>query len=776
MNVPSKIAVPILQGSVEDNFDIQGDYLETPYARSFKAIMKSNRRSVLLWLGASPVQDEANFLDYLTAIVDSGLSVVEGAGLTNERIPYVAIPFIDGHKIVQGNIETREGERRVLSAIKAIDKLHKKNVCSGNISESSFWIARGGEFNLIGILPTLLGGEPIADSSYVAPEVRSSGVVTSEADVYSLGVLAYKLLSGQDYQGNYIPLSEYVDVPPVWGDTVIAQCLSPDPAMRPKNAKVILNEITASRTRTFKENMAPAQIQKSLTKGKGSGNKMMVSRAISRSSLPQKMEQQELKRVKSSKLLAVGAVVAVCCLGLLFFVFGRKVGPTVHQEPAVLVQTSTGETIDVREDNLSELKAKLLTLKADSNPEAHWNLIQLAKDADSVEKRQLVEKTLIDRCKENGYVKSSHQVLQWIRNNSKDKMPLGYESVLKSLDPIAPMEEKAKFLKSVYPKYPKQILRLAAALAFESGDLESYQGLLSQLVGDNLQIDDANERSALALVLAHEQLSLVFADDIVQYRPKLSDEDILWVLGKLGKRGDVNTRAIAKMALERGLLKKIRKVFASIIHERSDLSAVILNSLIKAVSGSYDRDTIDSFGRWYDRDAEKVLLAVSADVETPDLMERAFEITAGKNIVTVPSADIVEWVRANDWDNRGKYTNLVGIIANLDSFSEEKFIECIKSLDNEIRKTSFRDVLIKSKHPDILRVLLRDYPLLINLTTKLSLLRHPNKELKIAVIKAINTNNIGALQQIKKSFDREKDEEVKEAYRKHFWVIKGDQR
>lgn len=78
---------------------------------------------------------------------------------------------------------------------------------------------------------------------YSAPELYRGHPATRQSDIYSLGVIAYQLLTGELPYGpraasqgggrmRYIPASELNPSVPVWMDAAIARAVAPDPARR----------------------------------------------------------------------------------------------------------------------------------------------------------------------------------------------------------------------------------------------------------------------------------------------------------------------------------------------------------------------------------------------------------------------------------------------------------------------------------------------------------------------------------------------------------------
>ena len=83
---------------------------------------------------------------------------------------------------------------------------------------------------------------------YMAPEQGSNPkAVDHRADLYSVGVLLYELLTGKKPIGRFSPPSEAVDVDPAI-DPIILRLLEPDPNNRYQNAEEVLQVLAPFRT------------------------------------------------------------------------------------------------------------------------------------------------------------------------------------------------------------------------------------------------------------------------------------------------------------------------------------------------------------------------------------------------------------------------------------------------------------------------------------------------------------------------------------------------
>jgi hypothetical protein len=98
--------------------------------------------------------------------------------------------------------------------------------------------------------------EPVADPTYLAPELASGRTADARADLYALGLTLYFALVGRGPQtdgpqrlppprpGGYHPRERRPDVPP-WLDTVVARATSAEPSDRFETAERLLGALRA---------------------------------------------------------------------------------------------------------------------------------------------------------------------------------------------------------------------------------------------------------------------------------------------------------------------------------------------------------------------------------------------------------------------------------------------------------------------------------------------------------------------------------------------------
>src|SRR5690606_8589325 len=127
------------------------------------------------------------------------------------------------------------------------------------------------------------------------------------------------------------------------------------------------------------------------------------------------------------------------------------------------------------------------------DPLAHDILVKTARESEDTELRSLAEKSIVDRARRLGLLRSAEQVRQWLRISRQGVLSPAYEPVLKSLDTTLPIEARSGFLRQAYATEPQLILKLAVALAIDTDKLQEYQPVISQLVGDSIKLESADK-------------------------------------------------------------------------------------------------------------------------------------------------------------------------------------------------------------------------------------------------------------------------------------------
>ncbi len=191
---------------------------------------------------------------------------------------YVALELVEGRdleEIVQGRAEARltPGEVRwVLEGVAgALAAVHARGVIHRDVKPSNVLVTRGGQLKLadFGIalavdeeLRLTQPGGLIGTPFFIAPEVARAGAWSPAADVYALGALAYRVLTGPDAPNppSHAPLDASELLPSVAASALevhapdapaplrelIGRLLAAEPAARP-TAEELVGELADGR-------------------------------------------------------------------------------------------------------------------------------------------------------------------------------------------------------------------------------------------------------------------------------------------------------------------------------------------------------------------------------------------------------------------------------------------------------------------------------------------------------------------------------------------------
>jgi serine/threonine protein kinase len=172
---------------------------------------------------------------------------------------YMVMDWVDGVPlgVWRDNVDPRNAEQLLMTLVPvaaALDVLHSGAATDGipvvhrDVKPSNILIGRDGEAVLVdigtvrGLKEGLETGDVVGTPGYIAPEVKKRGVYGPHADRYSLGAVAYFLITGQEppEDASIGQLREaLLAAPVVDGRSEIANhvlaMLNADPTMRPQN-------------------------------------------------------------------------------------------------------------------------------------------------------------------------------------------------------------------------------------------------------------------------------------------------------------------------------------------------------------------------------------------------------------------------------------------------------------------------------------------------------------------------------------------------------------
>lgn len=185
---------------------------------------------------------------------------VHDFGETENGYLYIVMEYVDGrdmhHAIVSGRAGASEALAWMIQLCDGIQYAHDHDVVHRDIKPANILInsegqIKVGDFGLVKLvgrkLETAITLSQVAMGTpdYAAPEsIEVGGTVDHRADVYSLGVVFYELLTGKVPRGAWKPPSAFVPVNPRL-DQIVVKAMQPDPGQRYQSAAQLKEAIVA---------------------------------------------------------------------------------------------------------------------------------------------------------------------------------------------------------------------------------------------------------------------------------------------------------------------------------------------------------------------------------------------------------------------------------------------------------------------------------------------------------------------------------------------------
>lgn len=200
------------------------------------------------------------------------VTAIDRVGRLGNGLPFLVMEYVDGRnlkdaRLAEGRFEILEARRVLAQTAAGLAAAHKhgvihrdikpanilRRVSDGQVLITDFGLAAIRESGSTTMTRLTRDGELIGDMAYLSPERVTGGHATEYSDVYSLGIVAYELLTGEGPYRDVDPrdpgaahlvqpprsLADMrADIPAQMAD-LLRRCLAKRPALRPAAADVM---------------------------------------------------------------------------------------------------------------------------------------------------------------------------------------------------------------------------------------------------------------------------------------------------------------------------------------------------------------------------------------------------------------------------------------------------------------------------------------------------------------------------------------------------------
>jgi hypothetical protein len=779
-----------LPGMVQDYFVVENNIASTRVVKVFKALDKFKRQSVGLIVSRTPVPVDRIPLFAARATQLSHITEISSYGLDAHGTAFVVLPVLDGNLLGDSVLEEIELERRYLSALRLVARLHEHKLTCGDLCLSSFLLGRFGSLQLFaGWCVLEQPAQTLTDESdegepCIAPEQREGSEPTNATDVFALGVIGYRLFTGEypRFEDSGFVTSQVLTLNPSapgWIDEVLTKALAPVPTERLQTAADMVQAIvqwkenTAAREALPTKTDAPVIMPSSRTSSSGAvviELRALPGQAIDKKPVPKPSGPRVVTLMKG--ILLIGLL----CIGLWMGFKGTSVFHREERSAALDIRPGdiSEELLNAREEGDTETYIEELATSGD--PLAHDILIRMFKEADSEQAASKVWDSLLTRARRNGLVRASDHVRAWIKFEAISlKRSSTLELALRLLDPALPMPVRIELLETVRTVDPKFAVVLAASLALDLKQVDSFRPIFLASAAGMLAVvpSELQERSVGALMLATPAVSSLYAEDLLTVPNVISDSDLLWLLPEMTKRQLPGVKRISDQARARRLVPDSAAIFLEILSRTSIIPARVQSTLVACALGQAGKADVVSFAGWYDSDAEKALWALVVNTKDSEVGERAFDALAAKPMLVPGISDLYELVRSTYYADRAVVGRPVAALALENVLSDADFSRAFEGLNDLPQGRELLKVVLKGPSPRALREVIRRYGPLLDRMQLLDVIKHPDPQVRAAAVEALSgANDVVILKILADTYAEEAELVVRSAYENHISTIK----
>lgn len=805
--------------NVADRFQRGRNIFVTRSSEGWEGMDRESGRPCVVWMLRFPLNTNSDAAERFCARIQHISQLLPETniityGVDAQGYAYAATEPLPSRNVISEGRSVEEAERIFVQVVEITAGIHSAGLVLGDISDDSFVLDESGKVRLVGFLGSFEAVArqtamlpPRATFQYLAPEQRSGAAPDPRTDVFALGILGYRLLTGKpasDKTVNEKSEDPVTSLPaptlvrfdlPSWVDDVLGRALEQHGPSRYQDAGELRDVIRqAQQTGVGPGGSGRWSRRTVIVRPQQAGPKkreLATYEPQSRWTPPVEEEETDRKGLPFVMSAIVALFSGLLIIGIVALF---RHSPDKGQE-----EEQTVEIVQINPDALSpamkdlyaqlnntagsfESKREALTKIAEtSDVQAQDILLSVVGGGSGEQLVRAGEQAIIDRLKRQSQLRPAEVLQRWLKSVERTSEAPGrrpvFRHLLQAIDAGASLDQRRTALNKAFSYDPAVSYQLAAALALDDSDPERFAPIVRQMLASDLGAETVETKSIDSLVFANRSLSNLFGGDLLAKLDKLSDNELLWTFSQAGTFDSSYLIDLCKEILRRKLNTSYQDVFLRTLStvDLYSISRGVQLALVHGSIGKVEPDDVDAIGRWTVPESERLLLAYCASSKNPQVRVDAFDIMAARSLQNEPTASLVHWIKSRDWEHREPIVKSICVLGLAELATDEDLTGAFSQLSPLIGAGPLFRMLVSVDNPRLVSVVIDKMGPSVPGDDILPLLSHENREVRIKAIRALaGRNELTVLQEIYRAYENEKDEEVRKVYQEVHWVTRRD--
>jgi hypothetical protein len=710
--------------------------------------------------------------------VNGGLANIYSIGLDPSGVLFCITDSVDGHSILRGNIDQNEAERRWSRCVQIVSEMHGLGIPVGDITDESFWVTRGGDITLVGLIGTVASWS----------EQGASEAMKEDAfHISQLGADLFLIASHSNSLCETDPSWVEKLSPSVarWTKETLEKGASSIPSRRYPNVIKLLEDLNHTKAKILDEE---SQVQPRTSSSVSPKQQASGVSVFGNSDAGTDKNKDEVKAENDNKR----KIILVVVLGLLLFLVGiiglilylqfKSPDPSPEAQEYNLLSNAADErmrgAMDVLNSDdaeLNEKRAKFMQLEESDDPLAHSLLVEAAISTNSTKERLLAESSLLKRAERLGVKYPLTVVRIWIDGTNPMSLPPEYPIILKSIDGTAPNSVRAELLERTYAINKELALRLLTGFILDAKEsTKEYEQSARTMVSDYLQKPVPEYVSALASLSIAPSCYYAYINEFNKKFETFSPQELNWLVTTELARDKFPEKVLVNVAVQKSAFGPAGDVLLRPLSLEDPLPEGMLGVISRLLQGQVYLGDIEQLGAWLHPEAVSILGGILLIPDLSDqLMSETIEYVAGKESSRTNVVSFIQWLQRYKWDTRAEWGPLLGLMTST-APKEHEFLKKVTSVLNKLNDNDqLFSILLGSENESFIKFILDEFKQKIPGNAMVSLLSSDNPAMRIYAIKSLAiVNDTSVLQLVRASYEAEKDPEVRKAYEDELWIIK----